>query len=197
MKIGIYGGTYNPPHHGHLNLALEIMERASLDEIWWIPVASHPFQEKADLLPAEHRVEMVRLAIEEIPQFTLLEIETQRVGTSFTVDTLRQIKKDFPEHDFHLLLGDDAIAHFHLWKEPEEILRLAPPLVGGRKGEVLSLSAQLSPISQKKILEGFVSIPLMQISSTNIRHRLKEGLYCGHLLPGKVLDYISSYGLYS
>jgi len=189
-KIGIYGGTFDPPHFGHLNLAIEMMERHHLDEIWWIPVYNHPFQDKSTTSTISHRLEMVRLATEDIPAFKVLDIEAERIGPSYTIDTVRHLKEEFPEHQFFLLLGDDALAHFHLWKEPEEVVRLASPLIATRKDVVVVLPDTLSPALQKAMEKGITPIPLLQISSTAIRQRLKDGLYCGHLVPDRALEYI-------
>ena len=186
-KVGLYGGTFDPPHFGHLNLAIEIMERHHLDEIWWIPVYTHPFQSKATSSTINERLEMVRLAIEEIPTFKVLDIETERVGPSYTIDTIQLLKRQFPEYQFFLLLGDDSLAHFHLWKDPEEIVRLALPLIGTRKDASIVLPDTLSSVVRQAMEKGVTPIPLMQISSTAIRQRLKEGLYCGHLVPDQVL----------
>lgn len=178
-------------------MAIEIAEKNALDEVWWIPVAAHPFHAKEHISSSEHRLEMIRLAIEGIPSFKVLEIETERLGPSYTIDTLHLLKNNFPNYEFHLVLGDDALGHFHLWKEPEEIIRLAPPLIGNRVETHFNLPETL-PISLQDIMsQGYTQIPLFQISSTAVRQRVKQGLFYGHLVPAKVVDYISQHHLYS
>lgn len=194
-KVGILGGTFDPVHFGHLNLAISMHEKHHLDEIWWIPVNTNPLKEKH---PSEnaHRLAMLKLALEAVHYFKIVDIELTRIDDSFTIDTIKILKEKFPDTHFHLLLGDDALDHFMRWKEPEEIVHLAPPLTGAR---LFSRCPVLKfPEKIKKIFEsGWTKIPLLEISATEIRHRLKQQLPCSHLVPGKVLDYIRDHQLYS
>jgi nicotinate-nucleotide adenylyltransferase len=191
--IGIFGGTFDPIHFGHINLALEMKEKHHLDEVWFIPAKVNPFKLDKKLQPLEHRRKMVELALEDIPGFKVHDVESQREGPSFTVDTIRLLTSENPDKTFRLLLSDETADHFYRWREPEEICKMAPLLIGTRHftGD--------HPPTFKGISapEAWTPIRMLVISATDIRSRLKNGLYCGHLVPKKVLDYIYRYRLYS
>lgn len=169
IKIGFFGGTFDPIHFGHIELAIWALETQGLDEVLFCPTSLSPF--KADHLPhasAHHRLAMVKLAIESIPKMRVSDYEIGNQGPSYTVDTIRHLLKVNPAN-YHLILGEDALKGIGKWKEPDELLSLAPPLVGARA---------------------------LKISSTAVRERLKKRLYCGHLVPEKVLAYIYDNKLY-
>ncbi len=193
-KIGFYGGTFDPIHFGHLFLAIQLAELKQLDEVWICPAFCSPFKQgKLPLTSGEHRLEMVRLAIEEIPRFKVLSSEVESKETSYTVDTLRALPQGF---QYHLLLSEESALQFMKWKEPEEIARLAPPLIGCRKFSELSGHQDDSWKEIPFLKEGLVLTKRMEISSTEIRERLKNKLYVGHLVPAKALDYIRRHQLY-
>lgn len=181
-RIGIYGGTFDPVHFGHIQLALSLFEQCGLDEIFWVPAKINPLKPLSSTA-GHHRLEMLRLALEGLPYFKVLDLELNREGPSYTIDTLKILQKEYPEASLRLILGDDTWKHFNKWKDPEEILKIAPPLVGSRSAETTS-----SP--------HILRTPLFEISATAIRNRLSHSLYCGHLVPTKVLDYIAQNGLY-
>lgn len=189
--VGIYGGSFDPLHFGHLNLALELLERCNLDEVLFCPVFCSPFKiNQPPLASAHHRLEMLRLVLEEIPRCKVTSIEVDQARPSFTVDTLRSLVSD--PIQYRLLLSEETAAHLHLWKEPLEILRLAPPVIGTRSGGDLLASSPL----KKQLDQALVPTPLFDIQSTQLRERLYQGLYCGHLIPQKALDYIQKNHLY-
>lgn len=186
-KVGIFGGSFDPIHFGHLNLALSLKEACLLEEVLFVPASISPFKE--DSPPAsssEHRLAMLQLAILQIEGFRLLDWEIQGKAPSYTIDTVKRLSED-PSLQLHLLLGSDQVANFSLWKETQELVRLAPPLIGTRGN---SERCPLLLGSQR------INIPLFDISSTQIRQRLNKKLYCGHLLPASVLDYIARHDLY-
>lgn len=191
-KIGFFGGTFDPIHFGHINLALCLMELHRLDEVLFSPayISPHKVQSPPVASP-QMRLEMTARAIGAIPQFSLYPQEVERGGSSFTVDTIKDLigrSKD----KYYLLLGEDALPALHRWKGINELLTLASPLIASRKERaLLPTSATLSPSLIKTIEEGWTEIPMLDISSTTIRNRLKKELYCGHLLPPEVLDFIS------
>jgi len=200
-KIGLFGGTFDPIHFGHLNLAIELMEKKELDEVWFIPAQVNPLKAQTPPHAMDHRLEMVRLAIQEIPQFHLQDLEKERPPPSYTIDTLRAfIAKEAyspTPNQFFLLLGEDAIPSFYYWHLPEEIVKLVPLLIGSRFGlGEYELNKFSLPI-RTAIEEGLIRTRLMDISSTEIRSRLAQHLYCGHLVPAVVLNYIRENGLYS
>ncbi len=200
MEIGVYGGSFDPIHLGHINLALAICEARKLDQICFCPAYVNPFKSGSDIPNLNHRLEMLKLALLDIPQCQILTAEIERQGISYTVDTLRTLihaeqGKPFPNR-YSLILGADAAAHFAKWKEPEEIARLVPIYVGTRSTNQLLLENSLLPSIRTALSAGITEVPLFDISSTQIRSRIAAGLYCGHLVPSKVLSYIRDKHLY-
>jgi nicotinate-nucleotide adenylyltransferase len=197
-KIGIFGGTFNPIHFGHIHLALSLKEAKGLDRVIFSPNYTSPFTEKKDTLLAtpDQRFEMARLALEGIPGCSATDYEIKRPGPSYTIDLARHVKSTLckPEDELFLFLATDLLEGFSRWKDKEELLALAKPLIGSRKS--LTKAPFLDPKLQEILDRGKVSTPIMEISASNIRNRLKKDLYCGHLVPGKVLDYIVMNKLY-
>lgn len=196
--IGFYGGTFDPVHFGHLNLAIELMEAHRLSEVWFCPAEISPHRLNQKPISATHRLKMLELAIEDIPQFKLIDIESRRKGPSYTIDTLRDLteqekKKPSPQQ-IALLLGEDSLARFSQWRESEKIVEMVPLYIGSRSGDVKSWEGSFA--IQKAIKKGLTRTKVMDISATEIRKRLARHLYCGHLLPAKVLDYIIENQLY-
>jgi nicotinate-nucleotide adenylyltransferase len=181
-KVGFFGGTFDPIHFGHLNLAVQLMEKGELDEILFCPANCSPFKTAhPPRCGAIHRYQMLVAVLADIPGFRVTPIEIERDGPSYTVDTLRQLKD--PHIQFRLLLSEEAAASFDQWKQPDEIQKLAPLLIGSR--------------SDEKPKQGIIQTNLFDISSTEVRARLKKKMYCGHLIPAKALDYIIAHHLYS
>ncbi len=191
-RVGLFGGSFDPIHFGHLNLALSILEIKKLDQILFCPAHTSPLKSgEPPRASKEDRLKMVEAAIEGIEQFSLLDYELNRPPPSYTIDTVRFLQNS--ESELHLILGQDSLAHLSKWKEIDQLLRMAPPFIGSRAGELPVLPPAFSPI----IEAGLVTIPLMQISSTDIRARLRQGLFCGHLLPAQVLKFINQKKLYN
>ncbi len=187
-RIGFFGGSFDPIHFGHLFLALQLAEAHKLDSVLVCPAFHSPFKkgESSPRASAQHRFEMVKRALEGIPHFEATSIEIDRGGPSYTIDTIRAL----PSNEYHLLLSEEAASQFDRWKEADELIRLAPPLIGCRRDG----SSSSLPESLKK---GFTPTKNMDLSSTDIRERLNKKLYCGHLIPAKALDYIFQHRLYS
>lgn len=184
--VGFFGGSFDPIHFGHIHLAIEMLEKEGLDEILFCPAFSSPFKEAAILgASALHRFEMLKIVIDDIPGFSVTSIEVDRKRPSYTVETLEMLKEN--QVQYRLILSEESAKRFFEWKDPNEILRLAPPLIGARGKKVI-----LDPLLQNAI----VQTPLFDISSTQVRQRLKKRLYCGHLVPAKALDYIDRHQLY-
>jgi nicotinate-nucleotide adenylyltransferase len=199
-KVGFFGGSFDPIHLGHLNIAIELAEKHKLDEVYVCPTSQSPFKkEKPPIASKEDRRAMVTAAISPLPHFTLLDLELQNSMPCYTIDTIRALIADDQQHkkkkNYFLLLGEDAIEHFHAWREVEELVKLATPLIGSRKTRSFSMKGLTSALSSS-IEKGLIQIPVMEISSTEIRDRIQKGLYCGHLLPAKVWDYIQQHQLY-
>lgn len=199
-RIGLLGGTFDPLHFGHINLGLEMQEKHSLDEIILCPAATSPFKtNQTPLASAEDRLKMAQLAAAELKGWRVIDWELRRKGPSYTIDTVRAIHDDAEKSkekiSLHLLLGQDILEKLAEWKEVEELLRLAPPLIGVRKGEGINLKG-LPPSLEKICQEGKTPTRVFEISSTLVRERLKRKLYCGHLVPAKILDFIHQHQLY-
>ena len=199
--IGIYGGSFDPIHIGHLNLATEILEAHHLDEVWFCPAERNPLKKEQAPVGASHRLNMVRLAIEEEPRFKVSEIEMNRAGLSYTVDTLNELnllQKDKEDPDsFALILGEDAARDFFQWHQAEAIVDSVKLLIGSRKNEINTIEGfQGSHAIVNALNNGLTKTRIMEISSKEIRERLLNKKYCYHLLPGKVMDYIITNHLY-
>jgi len=197
-KIGLYGGTFDPVHLGHLNLAMELKEKWALDEVWFIPARINPH--KTLFLPAfaEHRLEMVKLAIQGFPHFFIKDLELKRTLPSYTVDTISTLIESDQEKrlQFFWLMGEDVLLHFNRWHQPEILIKMATLLIGSRLTDkpVDRLFDNLD--IEEAVQRGWTKTRLMDISSTELRQRLFQGLFCGHLLPGSVLQYINQNQLY-
>lgn len=176
-KVALFGGTFDPIHFGHINLAIEMLEKYHLDKVLFCPAYQNPLKE-ASSTPQHHRLEMLRLAIAPIPQFEILEWELQQGGLSYTVATLEHLS-DFYKNLF-LIIGGDSAVDFTKWKNWEKIQHLATVLSGPRE----------------KGPGGSDHLRVIEVSSTELRDRIRRGLYCEHLMPKIVLDYISAHQLY-
>jgi nicotinate-nucleotide adenylyltransferase len=191
-KIGIFGGSFDPIHFGHLNMAISMLEACGLDTVFFVPAGLSPFKEEAPPLASpSHRVRMLELAIGKVPEFFLLDWEVNQQGPSYTIETVRRLARE-SHASLHLLIGEDHMTRFHHWKDVEELIRLSPPIVAGRPGSEKTKGAPLA----KTLSGGKVEIPLFDISSTSVRQRLSQNKYCGHLVPASVLDYIEKHRLY-
>ncbi len=187
-KIGFFGGTFDPIHFGHIHLAVQLFEIHHLDEVLFCPAYCSPFKRAAPPhANAQHRFEMVRLALGDIPHFRLTNYEIERNEYSYTIDTLRALMSE-EKGQFYLLLSVEAATHFEQWKNVQQLIHLAPPLIGARTVEAESLP--------KILRSSFTKTTILEISSTDVRARLKKKLYCGHLVPQNVLHYIEDNGLY-
>ncbi len=188
MKIGIFGGTFDPIHQGHLEIARQAQQQFALDKVFFVPAGRPPHKKSKDMAPAEHRYEMVRLAIQGQPGFEISALEMERPETSYTVETLRDLKKRFPDTELYWIMGADSLAEIATWKEPGEIKRLAKFLVAHRSDEKMKHTAQ----------EGvaWIAMPLCPVSATAIRKQLRQGKGPGDGLPNAVASYIQAHHLY-
>lgn len=197
-KIGFFGGSFDPIHLGHLNLAIQILEAHNLDQIFFCPTSQSPHKkETPPLASKEQRRAMVVAAIAPLPKFTFLDMEIQRADPNYTIDSIRKLMETDGKKQYHLILGEDSLKEFHKWKEVEELVVLAPPLVGTRGENSGDLPKTLPKSVLTAVKKGYTKISNMEISSTEIRSRLQLGLYCGHLLPAKVGEYINQNQLYT
>lgn len=191
-KIGFFGGTFDPIHIGHINVGVRILEGGLVDQILFSPARVSPTKVEAPpVAPCNHRMNMLQLALEDVPGCDPYDEEIKKEGPSYTIDALKGIKGEL-----RLIVAEDAAYDFMEWKEIETLLEIASPIVAVRHGVNREKLNQLSDKIKLKVEEGIVKIPAMDVSSSEIRERLKKRLYCGHLLSGKVLDYIHQNTIY-
>ncbi len=191
MKVGILGGTFNPPHIGHLIVAEHVRIEMSLDRVMFIPAFIPPHKLYDDVVSSEHRVAMLNLAIQNNPHFEVSESELRRGGVSFTVDTLEELTAKRPSDEFVLLIGMDNLLEFPTWKSPEKILELAKVVVMTRPG----FAEKDNPLIKKDAMR-LCPVPEIGISSTEIRKRVHEGRSVRYLVPDSVADYLLEHRLY-
>lgn len=185
--IGILGGSFDPVHSGHLMMAETARDVHDLDEVWFIPCARQPLKPGGVRIADSDRLELLRLAIAELPFAKLRTDEVDRGGVSYTVDTLRDFRTRYPRFRFRLIIGLDSLNTFRLWKEADEIQRLAELIVIGRPGEPVPAEAR-AVITRK----------LSEASSTEIRRRIAAGEPIpADWLPTAAADYIHTHGLYT
>lgn len=184
-KIGLLGGTFDPPHIGHLAIADEVIERLNLDEIWFIPSAEPPHKEKANV-SAEDRVAMLSAAIIDQPLFKINNIELERKGRSYTIDTIKSLKLAYPNVNFYFIIGADMVEYLPNWYQIDQLVELIQ-FVGVKRPEY-----QLDTPFPVILLD----VPGLDISSTLIRDRLKMNRTVRYLIPESVLAVIKERGLY-
>ena len=187
MKLGILGGSFNPIHLGHLILAQEARESLGLEKVLFVPCALPPHKSEEDLLEASHRLEIVRLAIQGNPHFEVSDIEVRRGEVSYSIDTIRILRNEFPSAAFYFLIGSDALQGLCRWKQIEELQSLCHFVMAGRP----RFPAQDLP---EELLR--LSMPEIDISSREIRRRLREGRSIRYLVPESVRDYLEKKRLY-
>lgn len=183
MKIGLYFGSFNPIHIGHLAIANYMLEWTDIDQLWFVISPLNPLKKKASLLEDFHRLELVNIAIAEYDKFRVSNIEFNLPKPSYTIDTLTYLKEKHPDFEFKLILGSDNLEYFHKWKNNDLILQnydlLVYPRPGFQDNELLKL---------KNVT--LVTAPLMEISSSFIRESIKEKKDITFFLPHKVYRYI-------
>ncbi|MBA7700900.1 putative nicotinate-nucleotide adenylyltransferase [subsurface metagenome] len=198
MNIGVLGGTFNPIHRGHIIIAEETRTQLDLAEVHFVPTAQTPLKEDSSILSAEHRVQMVCLAIADYPHFKLSTIEIDRPGPSYTVDTITELwDKLGAENELFFIVGCGSLAQFSQWKEPSRIIQMcrlvAVPRPGYSLPDLNSLEAVIPGLSERLIV---LDKPEIDISATEIRKRVAQGLSIRHLAPEPVEEYINKNRLY-
>lgn len=191
-RVGIYGGTFDPIHFGHLLVGQEVFLQCGLDHLVFMPSGIPPHKAYEGLATADDRAEMVRLALDGHNQFTVSSFELERSGKSYTVETLRTLHRQMEDDgELFLIIGADNAVDMRSWYEPEHVLDLAHVLVAERPGFDRS---QIDPVLKAKMQ--FVKTPLLEISSTVIRERVRAKLPIRYWVPDAVADYIFTHQLY-
>jgi nicotinate-nucleotide adenylyltransferase len=194
-RVGIVGGTFDPIHLGHLAVAEAALRCAGLDEVLLIPAGTPPHRQ-APVASASDRLEMARLAVEDMPRLSVSELEVERSGGSYTVDTLRRLREARPDADLYLVLGWDAARDFGSWREPGQVLDLARPVVIGRPGYPLPSPAELRAAGFDPDRVVLCAEPTPDIQATRIRRRAAAGEPLDGLVKPRVARYIVERGLY-
>ncbi len=191
MNIGIYGGSFNPPHIAHLIFGEMLYEELRLDKLIFIPSATPPHKQDTNLLDAQKRLRLTQLAIADNERFEVSDIEIQRGGTSYTIDTVNALDKVHKNATLYLVVGADNLVIFHQWKDYKAILERCILVAVNRPGFDTE-KVQKDVLAKTKI----VDLPLLDISSTGIRQRIQEGKSIRYLIPESVYRAIESEGLY-
>lgn len=196
-KIGIFGGTFNPIHNGHLHLIRACCTAFSFDRVLLIPAGIPPHKAAEDLAGDEHRLAMCRLAVADDPLISVSDIELHRQGKSYTFDTLTQLKREYPQAEFYLIMGSDMFLTFRSWFRGKEMLQMVTLVTAAReKGQLKKLTAEKKRMEQLGARAFVLDIPVLALSSTTVRERLKKGLDVGDVLDKRVLGYIREHDLY-
>lgn len=212
MRVGLFGGSFNPIHLGHLRAAEEVREILGLDLVYFIPAASPPHKTEGNLAPAEHRLAMVRLATKGNRHFMVSDVEIRRGGKSYSIDTARYFLATLRHQPaVFVLMGADQFAELDTWKDPDELTRLCsiavhirptedragPPRISlaalERFGYTKKQDYYVNPSGQTL---SFVQTTFFPISATEIRRKLQKGQSVNYLMPGDVVDYIRRHNLY-
>jgi nicotinate-nucleotide adenylyltransferase len=199
MKIGVLGGTFDPLHLGHLAVAEEARKELEMAKVIFVP-AGHPYFKAASLIsPSEQRVAMLKLAIEDKLYFEISLLEIERPGPSYAVDTVSCLKSELASGDkIFFILGWDSLLTLHLWQEPMRLINLchlvAAPRPGYLRPDIGDLEKNLPGISERITI---MDRPLVDISSTQVRQRVLQGLPIDHLVPATVASYIKEHSLYT
>ena len=191
MKIGLYFGTFNPIHVGHLIIANHMAEHADLDQVWMVVTPHNPLKKKSTLLADHHRLEMVFLATEDFSKIKPSDIEFKLSQPNYTVNTLVNLEEKFPGHTFSLIMGEDNLKSFHKWKNYEAILA----------HHEIYVYPRLDNTDDNKLFKNhpkihIIAAPVVEISSTAIRDQIKKGKNVLPLLPKKVWEYIDHNNFY-
>ena len=206
MKVAIYGGSFDPVHFGHLWVAQHAAERLGLDEVIFVPAATSPLKPHGPVASDAQRLMMLRLAIggsqpqDSGVRMTIDDAEIRRGGKSYTVDTVAQMRADRPDDQWFLLVGSDAFAAIRQWHRPAELLRSIVPVVFRRAGDPPipweTLDGLVTPERAKVIRDHSLTLPMIEVSSADIRRRVAEGLSIRFLVPSPVAALIRGESLY-
>ncbi len=200
-NIGILGGTFNPVHMGHLIAAQSAAESYDLSKVLFIPCSTPPHKGRSSLASTEHRLAMLGAAIEGNLRFEICDLEVRRGGPSYTIDTVRKLRCQHPHCPLHFIIGADTLVELHLWKDIDELLTLCRFVTLARPGtpvdQIQPRDLGLDPPWPERLLKDVCRGPAVSISSSDIRHRLAEGMSVRYLVPPEVEMYVLEHGIYS
>ncbi len=197
MKVGILGGTFDPPHIGHLVIAQEAMRYLHLSQVVFVPTRQPPHKPTDELTPIDLRLDMVRLAIARNPRFTLSRVDVDREGPTYTIDTIRLLRRQYGEGtDLYFIMGMDSLANLPTWHKPEELVHLCCLAVLNRPGykvDLDELEAKVPGVRERII---FIPSPALEVSATDLQRRVRDGEPIDHLVPEAVAAFIYEQGMY-
>jgi nicotinate-nucleotide adenylyltransferase len=185
--IGLFGGSFDPVHHGHLIVGQVALETLGLDTLRFVPAREQPFKQGRHRSSPEDRATMLSLALSGAPAFELERTELDRPGPSYTVDTLKELRKRYPQSELVMLVGADAAAELSAWHEATRIPQLARVVVFARPGAVVPRSASISQV---------IEVPAVDVSATEVRRRVSRGQPVRYWVPDAVAEYIARHQLY-
>ena len=188
-KVGIYSGSFNPIHHGHVMLANYLVEFSDLDELWFVVSPQNPLKKKEDLLDDDERLKMVLLAVDDDSRFKVSDIEMHLPTPSYTINTLTALSRQYPDNQFVFICGMDSLQNFKNWREYQKILDNYELLVFPREGYY---GGELINYPSVTVLK----TPILEISSTFIRQCIKEGRDVRHFMPEKAFNYLKQNRFY-
>ena len=197
QTIGIFGGTFDPPHLGHLILAAEARAQLGLERLLWVLTPDPPHKQDQSIAPLQHRLEMVKLAIANDPQFEISSVELTRPGPHYALDTVLILAGQYPGENLVYLMGGDSLRDLPHWHRPSDFVS-ACHLIGvmRRPGDTVELAALEKSLPGLRSKVRFVEAPLLDIAAREIRRRIAEGRPFRYFLPERVFEYINEHGLY-
>ena len=200
MRIGVFGGTFDPVHLGHLIIAEQCREQAQLEQVWFVPAARPPHKSGQELSPFDRRSDMLQLAIAGQPAFRVEEIEKDRPGPSYTADTLAELRRMHPAIELYLILGSDCLPDLPGWHDPPRIVAQAKLLVTERPGFPMwpaeKLRAAIHLPDEARLELQIVPMPLIEIASRDLRRRVAEGRSIRYMVPHAVAAYVADKKMY-
>jgi nicotinate-nucleotide adenylyltransferase len=189
MKIGLFFGSFNPVHNGHLMLANYMVQTTDLNKVWFVVSPHNPLKDKKTLLGEYDRLNLINLAIENNPKLKASDIEFKLPQPSYTIDTLSYLKDKFPKHEFTLIMGSDNLTTLHKWKNYQQLIEQYPIIVYQRRGFTKN------PFPEVKTIQ-YIDFPFIDISSTFIREQIKKGISVRYFMPDVVWQYIEEMKFY-
>ena len=196
MRLGILGGTFDPPHFGHLRLAEAALTQLALDKVLFAPVGVQPLKQEERSSTPEHRTRMVELAIADYPQFTLSRADLDRPGPHYTVDLLAIIQQQYPGAALWFIMGEDSLSDLLRWRDPERIIQLARLGVLRRPGYEPDWATLDRALPELRACIDWIEHDEMDISASDIRQRMQHGLPITTFVPARVIDYLAAQHLY-
>lgn len=189
-KVGILGGTFDPPHYGHLVLAEQVLDQTQVNEIWFMPTNVPPHKKNEGMATKEQRLTMAELAIEDQERFFVSDVEFERSGPSYTIDTITKLQRAYPDDTFFFIIGGDMVNQLEDWYKIEQLKKLVTFIVAERPNDPLSHEQKMNPAFI------YVTIPQLDLSSSTIRERVKLNQSIRYLLPENVRVFVKEHGLY-